>query len=80
MRILVISQYYYPENFRINDICEELAKRGHRVTVLTGLPNYPEGHVPKEYRHGKKRNETINGVEVMRCFEIGRRKGSYWRA
>lgn len=80
MRILVISQYYYPENFRINDICEELAKRGHRVTVLTGLPNYPEGHVPKEYRHGKKRNETINGVEVMRCFEIGRRKGSFWRA
>ncbi|MEN6471875.1 MAG: glycosyltransferase family 4 protein [Clostridiaceae bacterium] len=80
MRILVISQYYYPENFRINDICEELVLRGHQVTVLTGLPNYPEGYVPKDYRYGRKHRETINGVEVLRCFEIGRRTGGFWRA
>lgn len=42
MNILVICQYYYPEPFRISDICEAMAKRGHEVTVLTGLPNYPE--------------------------------------
>lgn len=79
MRIMVVSQYYYPENFRINDICEELVKRGHTVTVLTGLPNYPEGVIPKEYRNGKKRREIIGGVEVRRCFEIGRRKGGLFR-
>lgn len=80
MKILVVSQYYYPENFRINDICEQLALQGHEVTVLTGLPNYPEGRVPREYQCGKKRRETINNVEVLRCFEIGRRKGGVWRA
>ncbi|MGE4589160.1 MAG: glycosyltransferase family 4 protein [Acidaminococcaceae bacterium] len=74
MKILVICQYYYPEPFRITDICESLVLRGNEVTVLTGLPNYPEGRVLDEYRHGNKRKEVINGVEVIRCFEIGRGK------
>lgn len=72
MKLLVICQYYYPEPFRISDICEELIKNGHDVTVLTGLPNYPEGKVQNEYRFRKKRSEIINGVKVLRCFEIGR--------
>lgn len=72
MKILVVCQYYYPEPFRISDICESLVKRGHDVTVLTGLPNYPEGTVLDDYRHGNKRNEIVNGVKVIRCFEIGR--------
>lgn len=75
MKILVICQYYYPEPFRIADICESLVLRGHNVTVLTGLPNYPEGYVLDEYRNGNKRNEILNGVRVIRCFEIGRGKG-----
>lgn len=74
MKILVVCQYYYPEPFRITDICESLVKRGHDITVLTGLPNYPEGRVLDDYRHGKKRNETLNGVKIIRCFEIGRGK------
>lgn len=72
MKILVVCQYYYPEPFRITDICESLVKRGHDVTVLTGLPNYPEGVILKEYRHGNKREEKLNGVKVIRCYEIGR--------
>lgn len=72
MKILVVCQYYYPEPFRITDICESLVKRGHNVTVLTGLPNYPEGRVLDDYRHGKRRNEILNGVKIVRCFEIGR--------
>lgn len=75
MKILVICQYYYPEEFQINDICEELVKKGYSVKVLTGLPNYPTGIIPKEYRHGNRRSEIINGVEVIRCFEIPRKKG-----
>lgn len=74
MKILIVCQYYYPEPFRISDICETLAQRGHEVTVLTGLPNYPEGRVLDEYRHGKKRNEIINGVKIIRAYEIGRGK------
>ena len=49
MKILVICQYYYPEPFRVHDICEELVKRGHQVTVVTGEPNYPEGLIYPGY-------------------------------
>ncbi|NLG32994.1 MAG: glycosyltransferase family 4 protein [Syntrophomonadaceae bacterium] len=75
MKILVVCQYYYPEPFRISDICETLVRKGHEVTVLTGLPNYPEGRILDEYRQGMKRNETINGVKVIRNYEIGRGSG-----
>lgn len=75
MNILVVSQYYYPEQFRVNDICEELARRGNTVTVLTGLPNYPKGEVYEGYRNGENREQTINGVNVFRCSMQPRKKG-----
>jgi glycosyltransferase involved in cell wall biosynthesis len=75
MKILVVCQYYYPEPFRISDICETLVEKGHDVTVLTGLPNYPEGRVLDDYRNGKKRKEVLNGVKIIRSFEIGRGNG-----
>jgi len=43
VRLLVLTQYFWPENFRINDVVAGLAARGHAVTVYTGLPNYPNG-------------------------------------
>ena len=73
MKILVVCQHYYPEPFRITEICEDLVSRGHQVTAVVGLPNYPSGIVPKEYRWFRKRRETIRGVDVRRCFEIGRK-------
>lgn len=76
MKILFICQYFYPEQFRVNDICFELAKEGHEVTVLTGLPNYPSGTVEKQYRWFQKRKEEINGVHVVRSWLLGRGKGS----
>ena len=79
MNLLVICQYYYPEPFRITDICEELVQRGHQVTVVTGMPNYPMGKIYEGYRKGEKRNETINGVKIHRCFTIGRRHGAFYR-
>lgn len=72
MKILVVSQHYYPENFRITDICETLVKMGHQVDVICGLPNYPEGEVLADYKHKKNREQVINGVNIHRCFEIGR--------
>lgn len=76
MKILVVCQYYYPENFQITPICETLSEEGYEVTVLTGLPNYPSGVISEEYRNGKKRDEIINGVRVIRCHEIPRGKGA----
>ncbi|MGM9562200.1 MAG: glycosyltransferase family 4 protein [Phascolarctobacterium sp.] len=79
MKILVVCQYYYPEPFRISDICEELVKLGHEVTVLTGVPNYPEGVVYEGYQNGEHRDEIINGVHVIRSYTIPRKKGSLYR-
>ena len=79
MKILVICQYYYPEPFRISDICEELVKLGHTVDVVTGIPNYPMGEIYEGYRKGEKRDEIINGVNVHRCFTIGRKHGAFYR-
>lgn len=75
MKILVICQYYYPEPFRHPDICEELVKRGHKVKVVTGLPNYPMGEIYDGFKNGERRDEVINGVEVHRCYTIGRKQG-----
>ena len=50
MNILIISQYFWPENFRINDLAVELSNRGHNITVLTGYPNYPEGIIFSEFK------------------------------
>jgi glycosyltransferase involved in cell wall biosynthesis len=75
MKILVVSQYYYPEPFRINDICEEFVKRGNAVTVLTSLPNYPDGEIYKGYED-KTGGEVIKGVKVIRCKIRPRKKGS----
>lgn len=64
MKILVVSQYYYPERFSVSDICEEFVKQGHEVSVITGKPNYGFHRILKEYKH--KKYEEINGVNVNR--------------
>ncbi len=79
MKILVVCQHYYPEPFRLTDICEELVSRGHDVTVVTGTPNYPMGKIYEGYKGKQKRDEVRNGVKIHRCFEIGRRTGVLFR-
>lgn len=72
--ILVISQYFYPEEFRINDISKEWVKRGYEVTVLTGIPNYPEGRFYKGYGWFQGRKEEYEGVHIVRLPIIPRGK------
>lgn len=74
--ILVVSQYFYPETFRINDMCQEWVKRGYKVTVVTGIPNYPMGKTFEGYGLTKKRHEMWNGVEIYRIPLIPRGSGS----
>ena len=64
MKILLVSQYYYPERFSVTDIAETLVKQGHEVSVLTGRPNYGFQHILKEYK--KVKYEELNGVKVHR--------------
>ena len=66
MRILIVTQRFWPENFRINDLAAELARRGHEVTVLTGLPNYPDGKVFDSYKAAPERYTEYHGVKIVR--------------
>lgn len=75
MRVLLVTQYFYPENFKSNDIAFELVKRGYRVDALVGIPNYPEGKFYNGYGIFKKRFEKIDGVNIYRSFQIPRGKG-----
>ena len=70
--ILLISQYFYPEPFRVNDMAAEWVKRGYKVTVLTGIPNYPMGKFYDGYDYRHKRRECWNGVDIIRIPLIPR--------
>lgn len=74
-RILLVTQYFYPENFKCNDIAFELQRRGHEVTVLTAIPNYPQGRYFDGYGLFKRRVEYVQGVKVIRGFVVPRGKG-----
>jgi colanic acid biosynthesis glycosyl transferase WcaI len=66
MRILILTQYFWPEEFRINDLAVELDRRGHQVCVLTGWPNYPQGRIYTAYRATPNAYFRLGNVEVIR--------------
>ena len=72
MKVLIICQFYYPENFVITKIAEQMAKDGYDVDVLTGKPNYGYGYILPEYKNISE--ETINGVNVYRVNLYPRKK------
>lgn len=80
LRILVVTQCFYPDIYAVNDIVEEMVKRGHKVTVLTGLPDYTTSKIPPEYRHGKRRHEHYKGADVYRVQTVARHHGPIWRS
>lgn len=67
MKILIVSQYFWPENFRINDLTQELEQRGHEVTVLTGIPNYPAGVVFESYRLNPMAYRKYGNATILRA-------------
>lgn len=74
MKILIVTQYFWPEQFKILDLCQELVKRGHQVTVYTGLPNYPEGKFFKNYSFWGPYREEFEGIKIVRSPLIPRGK------
>ena len=75
MKIQVISEYAYPDNFRVNEIIETLTGMGHGVRLITGLPDYANGYVPAEYKRFKNRKEYALGAEIIHIPSIERRTG-----
>jgi colanic acid biosynthesis glycosyl transferase WcaI len=76
LNLLVITQYFWPETFRINDLVEGLKGRGHDVTVLTGKPNYPDGSFFPGYGFLRPVREDYEGVSVLRTPLAPRGRGS----
>lgn len=76
MRILLVTTHFYPEDFKANDMAFDLAARGHKVTVLTPIPDYPRGRYFDGYGIFKRRKETIKRVKIIRTFVTPRRDGS----
>ena len=76
MRLLIVSQYFWPENFRINDMASELVSRGHDVTVLTGLPNYPSGQIFEEYLADSEKFSNYKKVRILRVPLLPRGNGA----
>lgn len=75
-KVLLITQNFYPEAFKSNDIAFELVNRGYLVDALVGIPNYPQGRYFKGYGVLRKRFEIINGVRIYRVLQIPRGKNN----
>lgn len=78
-KILVVCQHFWPESFRINDICDFLTEEGCEVDVLCGIPNYPGGNFFKGYGVFRNRKEIYNSVSITRVLEIPRGDNSNLR-
>ncbi|MFL2886642.1 MAG: glycosyltransferase [Candidatus Pelagibacter sp.] len=79
MKILVISQYFWPENFRINDLVSEWKKSNYEVEILTGKPNFPSGKLYEEFKINKKLFSNYEGFKVHRVPIFYRGSGSRFR-
>lgn len=79
MKILIVSQYFHPEVFRINQLALALQDQGHRVVVLTGQPNYPSGRFFPGYGFFHPVRETYDGIEVLRVPIFPRGSGRAWQ-
>lgn len=77
-KVLLVSQFFYPENFKSNDIAFDLSNRGYKVEVLTGIPNYPIGKYIKGYSIFHNRVEVYKNVKIFRAFQLprGRKKSN----
>jgi glycosyltransferase involved in cell wall biosynthesis len=78
MHVLIVTQYFWPEDFRINDLALGLVERGHQVSVLTGVPNYPTGTFFEGYGFFNS-EQDYHGVRVLRVPLLPRGGGGGFR-
>ena len=79
MKVLIVTQYFWPENFQINDLALGLKEKGHEIQILTGIPNYPGGRFFSGYNFFGPLFETYEDIPVFRVPLIPRGNGSRTR-
>jgi colanic acid biosynthesis glycosyl transferase WcaI len=77
LKILVVTQYFWPESFRVNELVRELVRRGHDVSVLTGIPNYPSGSTYPDFLHNPSNYDSYFGARVFRAPMLARGSGAF---
>lgn len=77
MKVLIVSQYFWPESFRINELAQSLVNRGVDVEILTGKPNYPEGSIYPGYSALGCQQEPWSGLQIHRIPLAARGKGAF---
>ena len=80
MKILIVSQYFWPENFRVNEIAKFLSlNKKYDVEILTGIPNYPTGKVFENFKKNTSNYQNYHGCKIHRVFQFTRGDGSRYR-
>ena len=79
MRVLIVTEHFWPETFRVTDLAVALTTRGHDVEVITAMPNYPAGRYFDGYTLRGPYREDVQGVTVRRVPVVPRGSGRAWR-
>ena len=80
-RVLIYTNHFYPEQFKINEIVSWLSETDHQIRVVTGLPNYPSGKIMNGYKNSLENKKYVknNNIKINRLLLIPRGNGSYFR-
>ena len=76
MKVLLFSQYFWPENFRVNDIAIFLKTKKYELSVLTGYPSYPKKEIFNNFYHNKKNFNKFKKIEIIRVPVIARKESN----
>ena len=76
LKILIVTQYFWPENFRVNDIVAYLKRQGVHVEILTGKPNYPGGSLFSDFKQNPSKFNNYHGANIQRVPMYTRKNGS----
>ena len=83
MRILMLTQYFYPENgaaqVRLLEVARAIRDHGHEIEVVTAFPNYPSGVIPAEYRGKFFRKDSHDGIPIYRTWIYPVQRGKFWK-
>ena len=73
MKILIVSQYFWPENFRVNDVAEYLSKKGYEIDIYTSYPSYPNKEIYQNLKYNDK--NFFKNINIIRIPSFSRGKG-----
>ena len=79
LKVLIVTQYFWPESFRINDMVKSLVEKNIKVDVLTGKPNYPDGKIFPDYYMFSGSKEVWHGASIYRVPLVPRGRKSKFR-